>query len=685
MVRSGNGSKSITITTQNTTDIWFACAPVDVSNKSITLTVTTNQGDFVKELNFPANRKFEAGKISKFTVDMKDITVEGTDEPGETTEAWTLVTDASTLSVGDEIVIVAPEDDKAMGADKGNNRNVADVSKSGNTLEITDNVQIITLQDGNKSNTFAFYTGTGYLYAASSSSNYLKTKTTLDDNGSWSISVASNGVATIKSNGTYTRNTMRYNPNNGSPIFSCYASTQTLGTLVSIYKRVSGSETPEPEQPKTLVSIAVADDVKTEYTVGDEFVKPVVTATYDNATTADVTASATFTGYDMDAVGTQTVTVSYTEGEVAKTATYSITVNEAPAGPIVATVAQFLAAEDSETVWYQLTGTISSISNTTYGNFDLTDETGTVYVYGLKKSKDAGNTTFGELGLREGDTVTLIGNRDTYVNNDSEKDEVTNAYYVSHVAAPYLTVSNEAISVASTATSAEFTVDANVEWTVSCLTATATKSGNNVTVSFAANETAEAVVYEVVVNSELGDETVTITQAAASQGGGEEIVIFKESFGNNPDKARVWDDSYKEQSGIDAVYSASTYTMTNLKQGKYSTGHVNSGINQSSSATPAYFEVKNLNVQGYSNFKVSYYWKAGSIKGTYYTKLYYSTDGGNTYVEVEKDSGIGATSFVEVKYTLPSDIITSSLSLKVEFSTSNTQAVIDEFVLSATN
>ena len=72
---------ALTIKTTRTTDIWFACGPVDVSNKTLTLTVTTNEGDFVKELNFPANRKFEAGKIAKFTVDMTGITAGGTDEP----------------------------------------------------------------------------------------------------------------------------------------------------------------------------------------------------------------------------------------------------------------------------------------------------------------------------------------------------------------------------------------------------------------------------------------------------------------------------------------------------------------------------------------------------------------------------------------------------------------------------
>lgn len=330
VVRSGNGSKSITLTTSSTTDIWFACAPVDMTGQKMTLTVTTEKGNFVKVLNFPADkeRKFEAGKISKFTVDMAGIEVEGSEEPeqpGETTEAWTIVTDASTLAVGDKIVIVASDSNYAMGADKGNNRNAASITKSGNTVVINDDVQIITLEAGKVSTTFAFNTGAGYLYAASSTSNHLKTKTTLDNNGSWAITITPDGVATIKAQGTYTKNWIRKNSN--SELFSCYGSGQED---VSIYRlegaNEGGGETPEPE-PKVLESIAVSG-ATTNYVVGNEFKKPTVTATYNDATTADVTASATFSGYNMAVAGTYTVTVSYTEGEKTATATYQITVVE---------------------------------------------------------------------------------------------------------------------------------------------------------------------------------------------------------------------------------------------------------------------------------------------------------------------------------------------------------------------
>ena len=62
----------------------------------------------------------------------------------------------------------------------------------------------------------------GYLYAASSSSNYLKSTVSLTANASWAISInAETGVATIVAQGTNTRNIIRYNTT--SSLFACYA------------------------------------------------------------------------------------------------------------------------------------------------------------------------------------------------------------------------------------------------------------------------------------------------------------------------------------------------------------------------------------------------------------------------------------------------------------------------------
>jgi len=102
-----------------------------------------------------------------------------------------------------------------------------------------------------------------------------------------------------------------------------------------------------------------------------------------------------------------------------------------PEGPKVVTVAEFLAAAESADVWYELTGTITNISNTTYGNFDLQDESGSVYVYGLTATKVTSNDkSFSTLGLEKGDVVTLIGTRSSY---NGSAQVCGPAYYVSHV------------------------------------------------------------------------------------------------------------------------------------------------------------------------------------------------------------------------------------------------------------
>ena len=69
--------------------------------------------------------------------------------------------------------------------------------------------EIITLTTGKTTNTFGLQTSTGYLYAASSSNNSLKTETTLTNNSSWEITI-NNGVATVKSKGSNSKNLLRY-------------------------------------------------------------------------------------------------------------------------------------------------------------------------------------------------------------------------------------------------------------------------------------------------------------------------------------------------------------------------------------------------------------------------------------------------------------------------------------------
>lgn len=79
--------------------------------------------------------------------------------------------------------------------------------------------------------------------------------------------------------------------------------------------------------------------------------------------------------------------------------------------PTAATCAQVIAGPNDKS--YMVTGVVTAIANTTYGNWYLTDKTGTIYIYGTLDKKGA-EKNFSSLGLEEGDEVTVVGPKTTY-------------------------------------------------------------------------------------------------------------------------------------------------------------------------------------------------------------------------------------------------------------------------------
>ena len=99
----------------------------------------------------------------------------------------------------------------------------------------------------------------------------------------------------------------------------------TLSTGQIRLNSITVTYSTEAYVPPVLESIAVSGDYKTEFTLGSSFsFGGVVTATYDNGATKDVTNDCVFSGYSMNQLGEQTVTVTYKD----KTAEYGITVIE---------------------------------------------------------------------------------------------------------------------------------------------------------------------------------------------------------------------------------------------------------------------------------------------------------------------------------------------------------------------
>lgn len=110
-----------------------------------------------------------------------------------------------------------------------------------------------------------------------------------------------------------------------------------------------------------------------------------------------------------------------------------------------ATCAEVIAGPDSKT--YRVTGTVTSIANTTYGNWYMNDGTGEVYIYGTL-DKNGNEKNFLSLGIEVGDEVTVEGPKTTY-NGTVELVNVTVVKInKSLIKVDSLTVEGETVAVA---------------------------------------------------------------------------------------------------------------------------------------------------------------------------------------------------------------------------------------------
>ena len=157
------------------------------------------------------------------------------------------VTDVSDLENGDAILIVNEGANVALGPQSGNNCPQKTVKISAGVISNKGDAQKLVLVKKNETinevatDVFYLYTGSAYLYAASNSSNYLKTEATPDDNNNARATISiTSGDATIQFTGTYSHKWLKYN--SSSSLFSCYATTDATQSIVQIYKEVAHNE-----------------------------------------------------------------------------------------------------------------------------------------------------------------------------------------------------------------------------------------------------------------------------------------------------------------------------------------------------------------------------------------------------------------------------------------------------------
>jgi len=224
------------------------------ANGAITLVAA---GNTTIKATSEESEHFKAGS-AQYQLVVKEKAIAGTD-------VYQLVTDAATLAAGDQIIIVNEENTYALGKTQNTaNRAAADVAlESDGTIIPSNQVQPITLEG--EAGAWYLSVGSEYLYAASTSANQLKSQAAADEKALAAITIDNNAIATVLFNqwDEKARTLLRYNPNGGNPIFSCYATTSTTGTLLRIYRNTNAVA------PKAPAELAFSETTCTA-TIGQE-------------------------------------------------------------------------------------------------------------------------------------------------------------------------------------------------------------------------------------------------------------------------------------------------------------------------------------------------------------------------------------------------------------------------------
>lgn len=232
-------------------------------------------------------------------------------------------------------------------------------------------------------------------------------------------------VKGIVTSGTKAEITFHANANAGGARSSSIGFTSTKG-------KQSSTVTAVAYQLGSIIECPIADFNKAEkgstvYRLTGVITK-VVNSTYGNCYIKDATGETFVYGIgakgDFEKKGLKVgdiVTLTgvkdiYNTQHQMKSATL-----EAMKSVIKISAADFLTKKDDANVYYMLEGTITEFAGQrndlkTYGNFGLTDATGSAYVYGLTAGWDGESKKAGELGLNFGDKITIIGYHTSYKN-----------------------------------------------------------------------------------------------------------------------------------------------------------------------------------------------------------------------------------------------------------------------------
>lgn len=233
---SNGASHTITLTTDAAGDLWFACAPVDVSGETMTLNLYTDKGVLSKEITFAEGRKFTSGKVARFSVDFAGVGLL------DITPVFVRVQEGS-VQAGDEILVVNLDGDYALGAQSYSgtpHRDRVSIQAADGIIADPGSATILSVENGAVSGTVAFRTETGTYLTAAESGNVLQETDDKDSFSSWTVQVT-DGIASVFSVEGASQ-FVKYN--SIATRFSCFKLSAKNMKDIAIYRRGVAAQGP---------------------------------------------------------------------------------------------------------------------------------------------------------------------------------------------------------------------------------------------------------------------------------------------------------------------------------------------------------------------------------------------------------------------------------------------------------
>lgn len=175
------------------------------------------------------------------------------------------------------------------------------------------------------------------------------------------------------------------------------------------------------------------------------------------------------------------------------------------------TVAEFVTKKDDEATYFRLTGTVDGLKDgDAYGNFNLKDESGSVYVYGLLAGWGGPKKEFQKLGIANGDKIVIVG----AVGSHDDKKQVVSAFFVSKVedtpVDPVDPASSETILISDCFTGdADSSLEDGKNYTWGTLSVTYTKNNTSSPSKYSSSDKGFRFYKGDILTFDAGSKTIT--------------------------------------------------------------------------------------------------------------------------------------------------------------------------------